>query len=131
MAHALSLCAQVLFVLRVGGGLQRHALDDVEPVTLESSVLRRVVGHEAHLGHPELHEDLGPDAVLPAIYGKPELDVGINGVPAVVLQVVGPQLVGEADATSLVAAQVHDDADALGSDPSDGGFELGTAVASK
>ena len=45
--------------------------------------------------------------------GQAELDVGLDGVAALVLQRVGPELVAEADAAALVAAQVHDDAVAL------------------
>ena len=70
VAQPFSLGAQVLEVLRVRGRLQRHPLDDVEPVALETAVLRRVVRHEAHLRHPELDEDLGADAVLATVDGK-------------------------------------------------------------
>ena len=42
--------------------------------------------------------------------GKPELDVRLDRVAALVLQRVGPDLVAEADAAALVAAEVDDDA---------------------
>ena len=45
--------------------------------------------------------------------GRPELEVGVDGVEALVLQVVGPQLVGDADAPALVAPQVDDHAQSL------------------
>ncbi len=111
--------------------LQGHPPDDVEPVTLEPPVLRRVVRHEAHPRHPELHEDLGADTVLATVDGEPELDVRVDGVPPVVLEVVGAQLVGEADAPPLVAAEVDDHSHAFLADPAYRGFELRAAVAAE
>ena len=45
--------------------------------------------------------------------GKAELEVGVDGVVALVLQAVGADLVADADAAALVAAQVDDDAEPL------------------
>ena len=62
--------------------------------------------------------------------GEAELDVGLDGVAALVLERVGADLVAEADAAALVAAQVHDDARALASAMSSmRGVELQAAVA--
>ena len=56
---------------------------------------------------PEVDEDLGADTVLPAVDRQAQLDVGVDRVEPAVLQLVGLQLVGDADTPSLVAAQVH------------------------
>ena len=93
--------------------VERDAVDDVETEALEAAVLDRVVGHEAHGGDAEVDEDLGTDAVLAVVDGQAELQVGVDGVVALLLEVVGPQLVGQADAATLVAAQVDDDAGPL------------------
>ncbi|BAS94404.1 Os05g0460500 [Oryza sativa Japonica Group] len=53
---------------------------------------------------------LGADAVLAGVDGEAELDVGLDGVVAVVLEVVGAELLAEADAAALVAAEVDEDA---------------------
>ena len=53
-----------------------------------------------------------PTRVVAVVDRQAELDVGVDGVEALVLQLVGPQLVGDADAPALVAAQVDDDAGA-------------------
>ena len=45
--------------------------------------------------------------------GRPELHVGVDGVETLVLELVGLQLVGDADPPALVAPQVDDDAEAL------------------
>ena len=90
--------------------VERDPFDDVETESLQAAVLHGVVGHEAHGGDAQVDEDLGADAVLAVVHGQAELDVGVDGVVALLLEVVGPQLVGEPDAAPLVAAQVHDDA---------------------
>ena len=61
----------------------------------------------------EVDEHLRADAVLARVGGEAELHVGLDGVAALVLQRVGADLVAEADAAALVAAQVHDHAPAL------------------
>ncbi len=61
--------------------------------------------------------------------GQAQLDVGVDGVEAAVLQLVGLQLVGDADPPALVAAQVDDHAQAGFGDQAQGGVELGAAVA--
>src|ERR1700733_315541 len=110
MPHPLALGAEVGDVLGVGGQLQRDPLGDVEAEALESAVLDRVVGHEPHGGHAEVDQHLGPDAVLPAVDGEPLLQVGVHRVVALLLQLVGPDFVAQADAAALVAAQVDQDA---------------------
>ena len=56
--------------------------------------------------------------------GRPELEVGVDGVAALLLEAVGPDLVADADAAALVAAEVDDDAEALLGDQLHGGVEL-------
>ena len=55
---------------------------------------------------PEVDEDLGADAVLAAVDRQAEIEVGVDRVAALVLERVGTDLVAEADAPSLVAAEV-------------------------
>ena len=129
VTHLLLLGPQVRDVLRVRRDLERHPLDDLEPEALEAAVLRRVVGHHPHRGDPEVDEDLRPDAVLARVGREAELLVRLDGVAALVLQRVRPQLVAEADAAALVPAQVHDHAATLGRDLRQRAVELQAAVA--
>src|SRR5262245_19033487 len=69
MPHALPLRLQVALVVRVRDDLQGHALDDLEPESLEPAALGRVVRHQPHRRDPEIHEDLRTDAVLTAVGG--------------------------------------------------------------
>src|SRR4051794_348297 len=113
MAHPLSLRAQVALVVRIRDRLERHAFDDLEPEAFEAAALRRVVGHQAHRRDAEVDEDLRADAVLPAVGGQSELQVGVDGVVALVLQSIGADLVADADAAPLVTTQVDDGAEVL------------------
>ena len=72
----------------------------------------------------EVDEDLRADAVLARVGREAELLVGLDGVAALVLQRVRAQLVAEADAAALVAAQVDDHALALRRDLLERAVEL-------
>ena len=92
--------------------LQRHALDDLQAVAVEGDVLARVVGHQAHLAHAEVAQDLGADAVVALVGAEAELLVGLDRVVPLLLQLVGAQLVHQADAAPLLE-QVEEHALAL------------------
>ena len=112
-------------------GLQLDPLGDVEAEALEPAVLHGIVRHETHGGHAEVDQHLGADAVLAAVDRQALLQVGVDGVVALLLQLVGADLVAEADAAALVAAQVDEDAPALLLDEVERGLQLGAAVAAQ
>ena len=115
----------------VGGIDDRDPLDDLEAEALEAAVLRRVVRHQAHRRDAEIDEDLRADAVLTGVGREPEVLVRLDRVAALVLERVRPQLVPEPDPTTLVTAQVDDDALALGRDLFERLVELQPAVAAQ
>ena len=80
------------------------------------------------LADAEIDEDLRADAVVAGVGREAEVHVGLDGVHAGVLQLVGADLVHEADAAPLLA-HVEDDAAALGGDARHGGVQLLAAVA--
>ena len=59
---------------------------------------------------PEVEEDLRADAVVAEVGREAEAFVGLDGVGTRVLERVGLELVEEADAPALLAAQVDDHA---------------------
>jgi hypothetical protein len=120
---------QVFDVARVRTRLERDALQDRQAVALEPGALGRVVRQQAHRLHPEVDEDLRADPVVARVGGEPELDVRLDGVAALLLQVVRAELVRDADRSPLVTADVQDDAAVLLTDPLERGVELVTAVA--
>ena len=99
------------------GGHEGHATRDLDAAARRRpSVLAGLFVSSRMLADAELGEDGRTDAVLAVVDGQPELEVGVDGVEALVLQLVGLQLVGDPDAPPLVAAEVDDDAPSLGGD---------------
>ena len=82
------------------------------------------------LEQPEVDEDLRADAVVAQVDGQPELEVRVDGVEALVLQVVGAQLVEQADAAALLG-EVEQHAAALVLDHRERRLELLAAVAAQ
>ena len=109
--------------------MQGHAFGDGQPESFESAVLGRVVRHETDAGQAEVGEDLGADAVFAAVDGQAQFQVGVDGVESGVLEFVGAQFVGDADASAFVSAEVDDDAVAVVVDAAHCFVELGAAVA--
>ena len=57
---------------------------------------------------PEIGEDLRADAVVAHVGSEAELEIGVDGVEAAVLQLVGAQLVEQPDAAALLRQVQHD-----------------------
>ena len=79
---------------------------------------------------PEVDEDLRADAVVAQVDRQAELEVRVDGVEALVLQVVGAQLVQQADPAALLG-EVEQDAAALVLDHRERRLELLAAVAAQ
>ena len=113
-----------------GGVLDRHLVGHAQAVALEAHDLLRVVGEQADRAEPEVHEDLGADAVVAQVGGQAELEVGVDGVEALLLEPVGAQLVQQADAAALLG-EVEQHAAALVLDARERVLELLAAVAAQ
>ena len=74
--------------------LDQDLLGDGEPLALEPVDLLRVVRQDPDRAQPEVDEDLRPDAVLAQVGGQAELEVRVDRVEALLLELVGAQLVG-------------------------------------
>lgn len=108
MPHLGPLGLEVFLVLLGDRRDHRDPAHHGEPVPLEPNELGRVVRHQPHRAHANVPENLGADAVLAGVDGEAELDVGLHRVAALVLQVVGAELLAEPDAAAFMAAQVHE-----------------------
>ena len=115
VAHAVALGTQVVLVVRVGDVLDRDLLAHRQAVALQAADLLRVVREDADRAQAEVDEDLRPDAVVAQVGGQAELEVGLDGVQSALLQLVGPQLVEQADPAALLG-EVQQDAVALALD---------------
>ena len=119
-------------VARVLGGrldLERHLLDDRQPVAVEPRELARIVREDADRRQPEVGEDLVADPPLPRVGREPEREVRLDRVEPVRLQLVGAELVEEADSAALLAHVQDDAAILLGLDARERVLELLAAVA--
>ncbi len=128
VAELVALGAQVVLVVGIGHGLDRKLLGDREPVALEADDLFRVVGEDPDAGQAEVAEDLGADPVVTQVGGEAELEVGLDRVDALLLELVGAQLVEQADAAPLLG-EVEQDSPALALDHRERRRKLLAAVA--
>src|ERR687892_2056263 len=81
---------------------QRHAFDDFETVVLQTCNFTGVVGQQANLMDTEIAQHLRADAIIPQIFFETELKIRFYGVPTLILQGIGFDLVGETDTSPLL-----------------------------
>ena len=115
----------------VGRNLQGHALHDSQAEAFQAVDLAGVVGHHAQLRQAQVSQDLVADAVVAPVRLEAQVHVGLDGVhPLLHLELVGPQLVDQADAAALLP-HVDDGALAGVCDRFQRRLKLRTAVASQ
>lgn len=105
VAHAVALGTEVVDVVRVDGGVQVDAGDHVEAGVGQGCLFERVVRDQAEAFDAEISQDGGADFVVPVVDREPERQVGVERVVPALLQGIGANLVGQADAASFVAAK--------------------------
>src|SRR5512145_1170297 len=108
MAELVTLCTQILTVLRIRLYFKGYPLQHLQAVPVEARALGGVVREQSEIAEPEVHEDLGADPVVALIRLEAERMVRLDGVHTLLLQLVSANLVVQADAPTLLA-QVHDD----------------------
>ena len=130
VAQLLALGVQIRLVVRVRDGPDRYLIGDREPVSLQAEDLLRVVGEDPDARQTEVDEDLGADPVVAQVGGQAELQVGVNRVEALLLELVGAELVEQADPATLLG-EVEQDALPLPLDRRQRRLELLAAVAAQ
>src|SRR5207248_5319659 len=108
-SHALEAVPElVLLGLEVAqrrlrrGNLERQPLGDRQAVALEADQLARVVGQQPHRADVQVLQDLDADAVVALIRLEAEALVRFDGIEPLLLQLVGADLVGQADAAPFL-----------------------------
>ena len=82
-------------------GGQRYAGADRDAKRLQTFDFHRIIGQQAHLQErPVLEDELPPQTHVAFV---PHHEIGIDGVIAHILVVIGPQLVEDADPAALLA----------------------------
>src|SRR5262249_37725792 len=130
VAELVALRREVAGVLRLRRRLDRDLLDDLNAEPLDPDDLLRVVREDPDGREAEVGEDLVADPVIPHVGCEAELEVRLDRVEPVLLQLVGLQLVEEADAPSLLC-HVEKYTAVLGRYAFERLFELLAAVAAK
>jgi hypothetical protein len=111
-------------------GFEGDALRDRHPMILETLDFFGVVGQEADGVDPEVLQNLCADGIVPLVGPVSQHLIGLDGVVAFVLQVIGLQFVEEPNAATFLA-EIEEHPRALRGDAAHGGVELFAAVAAK
>src|SRR5699024_3001686 len=128
VVHAFALRGQVVRVLGPGRDLERYDRFDRDAELLQGRGLDRVVRQQPDAVESERGQDRRRGAVVAGVIGEAELPIRIHGVPPLILQGIGPQLVAQPDSAPLVTGQV-DHRPTLFGDEIEGLVQLFTAVA--
>ena len=110
-----------------GGG---DAFGDADAGGFDGGYFFGIVGDEADGGNVEGLEDFGGQGEAAVVVLEAELEVGFDGVAALVLELVGAEFSHESDAAAFLFF-VEEDAGAFGGDHFEGEVELVVAVAAE
>src|SRR5262249_8058455 len=124
------LGGQIPAILALRRNLDRHLLHDGEAEAVDAGQLLRVVREDADRREAEVGEDLVADPVVARIGWEAGVGVRLDGVRTLLLQLVGAQLVEQADAAALLG-HVEQHAAPLLLDLREGLLELLAAVAAE
>jgi hypothetical protein len=129
VTHPVVFGRQVEGVLGALGHRQRKPGSHLDAKVSEPSALVRVCRQQPDSPHTKITEYGGGHTVITGVHRQPQSQICVDRVEARILQRVRVQLGLESDATSLVAAQIDDDAEAFAADFSHCGLQLLAAVA--
>src|SRR4026209_2838743 len=81
----------------------RDLLDYFEAVTFESNDLFRIVREQPNGLQAEVRKNLCPETVFAQVHFEPELEVGLYGVEALLLELVSFYFFDQSNATAFLA----------------------------
>ena len=93
MSHFFSLRFKVKPVMLVRLDLDGNVIHDLQAVADKACPLCRIIGHESHLGNPQVTQNLGSHSIITLIDFKAELQVGFDCIPSGLLKPVCLQFV--------------------------------------
>src|SRR5919205_283967 len=109
VAAPRALGGEIMFVMGIGAGPQRHCGGDADPGRFEPGDLARIVGKETHLRLGQRPQHPRGDREVALVIGEAEAQVGVHRIESLVLQRISAQLVDQTDAPALLA-QIEKDA---------------------
>ena len=92
MSHLNLLGSEVERVVLLRCNLNRHALGDLYAEAVQTVNLLRIIGQQAQLLRAEVLQDLRADPVFAQVGREAELDVRLDRVEALLLKLVGLEL---------------------------------------
>ena len=128
MAHAFLFGAHVAEIVVVGSYFDRHVFFNRESISFKAEAFHRVVRHQAHAMHAESVENLGTYAIVALVGLVTEMQIGIDGVKALLLKLVGLDLIHQSYAAAFLI-QIKDNSASLLLDHFHSFVELIAAVA--
>ena len=130
MPAARRLGAQIALVVPVRREDVGHALGDGDAAAIERGDLLGVVGQQADAQEAQLAQHLGGREVDALVGVEAELLVGIDGVETGILELVGAQLVDQADAAAFLR-EIEQNAATGAGDLADRAAQLIAAIAAQ
>ncbi len=101
--HFLLFRVEVVGINLIDRNFHGHALDHFKIVALECDNLLWIVRHQPHSAHAKIAQDLRSYAVVAQIGLKSQSLVSLDGVVALILELVRLQLVHQSDTPALLA----------------------------
>lgn len=127
MPHIVLLGAQIGFVFGFGCNYKGNAVYEFDGRIFKCINFVGVVGEQVDAAYAQRFQHINSDIVVARIDFEAQVQVGVNGIEAHILEVIGFQFIDNADASAFLA-QVQQDAVFFG-DHFQGAFELFAAVA--
>ena len=121
---------EIFFVVRIGLRVDGNLFDDFKAVAVKSDNFFWIVGEEMNFSEAEIGEDLSADTVFAEVGLVAEFEIGVDGVITLLLESVGANFGGEANAAAFLA-HVKEDAFAGVGDSFHGLAQLAAAVATQ
>mmetsp|Transcript_10583 Transcript_10583/g.25333 ORF Transcript_10583/g.25333 Transcript_10583/m.25333 type:complete len:601 (+) Transcript_10583:406-2208(+) len=110
VSHAMTLGFQVAPIVFIG--LRHHhgnGLMDLDSQCFQEFHLAGVIGHEMNASLQNAHflQNTGHDTIITAVFGESQVEVGVHGIHALVLQRIGRHLVGQTNSPSFLLEINH------------------------
>lgn len=113
MSRALRLGGKITPVVGVYRAVQGYPFHDIDTAATKAIKFAGIVGHQANPGTAKQQQHASGDSVIALIIIEPDSAVRVDGIEATILQLIGPKLVGQAEATTFLLEVKHDAATVL------------------
>ena len=88
----------------LGVAFNRDAFDDRQTISFNPDDLSRVIRHETDPSESQADQDLRTDTIVAQVRFKTQLEIGLDGIAALILELIGLDFIQQPDAPPLLAA---------------------------